>query len=114
LAGAFANPAGLPLSPFPKALSPLSLCQRTPNSRILHRPYFRNSAGREAWAGQVDRVHVIGEFYAIGEVNGHDQYPWGSVGWFEQTATAAQRRTIYGFRTDQVSVPDDYSVSPDW
>jgi putative transposase len=42
------------------------------------------------------------------------QYPWCSAGWFEQTATAAQRRTIYGFRTDQVSVPDDYSVSPDW
>ena len=37
-----------------------------------------------------------------------NQYPWCSAAWFERTASAAQVRTIYSFKTDQVSVTDDY------
>ncbi|HRI16432.1 MAG TPA: hypothetical protein PLX89_25850 [Verrucomicrobiota bacterium] len=37
-----------------------------------------------------------------------DQYPWCSATWFERTATPAQIRTIYGFKTDRVNVDDDF------
>ena len=43
-----------------------------------------------------------------------NQYPWGSARWFERTATPAQIKTIYRFKTDQIKVPDDFEVSPEW
>jgi putative transposase len=43
-----------------------------------------------------------------------NQYPWCSAGWFERTATPAQIKTIYSFKTDQLHLGDDYDVSRDW
>jgi putative transposase len=40
-----------------------------------------------------------------------DQYRWCSAAWFERTASAAQVKTIYGFKIDRVKVRDDYEVS---
>jgi len=37
-----------------------------------------------------------------------NQYPWCSAAWFERTASPAQARMIYGFKTDRVQVEDDY------
>lgn len=42
------------------------------------------------------------------------QYPWCSAAWFERTATPAQVKTIYRFKTDRLAIPDDHEVSPDW
>lgn len=42
------------------------------------------------------------------------QYRWCSAAWFERTASAAQIKTIYGFKIDTVKVYDDYEVSPEW
>ena len=43
-----------------------------------------------------------------------NQYPWCSARWFERSATPAQSKTIYRFKTDQLNVPDDFEVSPEW
>jgi putative transposase len=43
-----------------------------------------------------------------------NQYPWCSARWFERSATPAQIKTIYRFKTDQLKVPDEFEVSPDW
>ena len=43
-----------------------------------------------------------------------NQYPWCSARWFERSATPAQFKTIYRFKTDQLNVPDDFEVSPEW
>ena len=37
-----------------------------------------------------------------------NQYRWCSAAWFERVATPAQVQTIYSFKTDQVSVEDDF------
>jgi putative transposase len=47
-----------------------------------------------------------------GVVRVANQYEWCSAAWFERTATAAQVRTIYGLRTDLLSVDDNYEVGP--
>ncbi len=39
-----------------------------------------------------------------------NQYRWCSAAWFEQTATPSQVSTIYGFKTDQLKVVDDFDV----
>ena len=36
------------------------------------------------------------------------QYPWCSAAWFERTASAAQVKTIYSFKTSKVKVLDDF------
>jgi len=43
-----------------------------------------------------------------------NQYPWCSARWFERTATPAQIKSVYRFKSDQVKVPDDFEPSPDW
>ena len=42
-----------------------------------------------------------------------NQYPWCSAAWFERTASPAQVKTIYGFKTDKLQVPDEYEVPLD-
>jgi putative transposase len=43
-----------------------------------------------------------------------NQYPWCSAAWFERTARPAQVKTVYGFKTDQLKIYDEYEPSPDW
>ena len=42
------------------------------------------------------------------------QYPWCSASWFERTASPAMVKSIYRFKTDRVSVSDDFEPAPDW
>jgi putative transposase len=42
------------------------------------------------------------------------QYPWCSAAWFERTATAAQVKSIYRFKIDQVRIYDEYEPTVDW
>jgi putative transposase len=39
-----------------------------------------------------------------------NQYRWCSAAWFERTATPAQVKTIYSFKTDKLRVVDDFDV----
>jgi putative transposase len=39
-----------------------------------------------------------------------NQYRWCSAAWLERTATPAQVKTIYSFKTDKVRVYDDFDV----
>jgi putative transposase len=43
-----------------------------------------------------------------------NQYPWCSAAWFERSATPAQVKTIYGFKTDELQVYDEYDVALEW
>ncbi|HEY9174888.1 MAG TPA: hypothetical protein VI136_21575 [Verrucomicrobiae bacterium] len=42
------------------------------------------------------------------------QYPWCSAAWFERTASPAMVKAIYRFKTDRISVTDDFEPSADW
>jgi putative transposase len=37
-----------------------------------------------------------------------NQYRWCSAAWFERTATPAQVKTIYSFKTEKIRIVDDY------
>ena len=41
-------------------------------------------------------------------------YPWCSANWFERTASPAQIRTIYRFKTEGLQISDDFAPSADW
>lgn len=38
-----------------------------------------------------------------------NQYPWSSARWLEREASSAMVKSIYGFKTDRVTVPDDFA-----
>ena len=40
------------------------------------------------------------------------RYRWCSASWFERTATSAQVKTIYSFKTDTLKVTDDFEPLP--
>jgi len=42
------------------------------------------------------------------------QYPWCSAAWFERTASPAMVKAIYRFKTDRLSVLDEFVPSADW
>jgi putative transposase len=43
-----------------------------------------------------------------------NQYPWCSARWFERTASAAQVKSIYRFKIDQINVLDECEPADDW
>ena len=42
------------------------------------------------------------------------QYLWCSAAWFERTASPAMVKSIYRFKTDKISVGDDFEPCADW
>lgn len=42
------------------------------------------------------------------------QYPWCSAAWFERTASPAMVKAIYRFKTDRISVADEFEPDADW
>ncbi len=42
------------------------------------------------------------------------QYPWCSAAWFERTASPAMVKSIYRFKTERVSVEDEFEPDADW
>jgi putative transposase len=42
------------------------------------------------------------------------QYPWCSSAWFERTASPAMVKAIYRFKTDKISVEDDFGPEIEW
>ncbi|HTI72792.1 MAG TPA: hypothetical protein VMF06_22655 [Candidatus Limnocylindria bacterium] len=41
-------------------------------------------------------------------------YPWCSASWFERTASPAQVKAIYRFKTENLKIEDDLEVAPEW
>ncbi len=41
-------------------------------------------------------------------------YPWCSAAWFEREASPAMVKSISRFKTERLSVPDDYEVADEW
>ena len=85
-----------------------------------------NASGRKVWhnyretrltykksyLARLNYTHQNAVKHGLVRVASH--YPWCSAGWFERTATPAQVKTIYALKTNQLTVPDDFDVSPDW
>ena len=43
-----------------------------------------------------------------------NKYPWCSAAWFERTASPTMVKSIYRFKTERISVTDDFEVAGDW
>ena len=61
---------------------------------------------RKSYMARLNYVHQNAVKHGLAPVA--NQYRWCSAAWFERTATHAQVRTIYRFRTDRLNVQDDF------
>jgi len=78
------------------------------------------AAGRQVWFNYWDTELTFEKSYLArlnyvhqnavkhGLVQVANQYRWCSAGWFERTASPAQVRTIYSFKTDRLKLEDEF------
>jgi len=85
-----------------------------------------HAAGRQVWFNYRETRLTIQRSYLArlnyvhqnpvrhGLVPVANQYPWCSARWLERTASPAQVKSIYRFKTDKVAVADDFEPAADW
>ena len=66
---------------------------------------------QRSYLARLNYVHQNAVKHGLVPVAG--QYPWCSAAWFERTASPAMVKTIYRFKTDRVSVADEFEVEAD-
>jgi putative transposase len=83
-----------------------------PGRKIWHNFWDTRLTYEKSYLTRLNYVHQNAVKHHLVPVA--NQYPWCSARWFERTATPAQIKTLYRFKTERLSVPDDYEVSADW
>ena len=84
---------------------------RTPGRHVWHS--FRESklTYQKSYLARLNYVHQNAVKHGLVPVA--NQYPWCSARWFEGEASPAMVESIYRFKTDKVSVEDDFAPELD-
>jgi putative transposase len=67
---------------------------------------------QRSYLARLNYVHQNAVKHGLVPVACH--YPWCSAGWFERVASPAVVKSIYRFKTENISVADDYKPSAEW
>jgi putative transposase len=78
----------------------------TPGRAVWHNFWDTKLTFEKSYLARLNYVHQNAVKHGLVPVA--NQYRWCSAAWFERTATRAQVRTVYGFKTDQLKVGDDF------
>ena len=78
----------------------------TPGRQVWHNFWDTKLTFERSYLARLNYVHQ--NAVKQGLVPVANQYRWCSAAWFERVATPAQVQTLYSFKTDQVTVPDDF------
>ena len=84
----------------------------TPGRRVWHNYRETGLTFEKSYFARLAYVHQNAVRHRLVPVA--NQYPWCSAGWFERTATPAQVKTIYGFKTDKIQIYDEYDPAQVW
>jgi putative transposase len=85
---------------------------QTPGRQVWHNFRETRLTYERSYLARLNYVHQNPVKHGL--VPAANIYPWCSARWFERTATAAQVKNLYRFKTDRLSVPDDYEPSHKW
>lgn len=86
--------------------------QGIPGRKVWHNFWETKLTYEKSYLARLNYVHHNPVKHGLVAVP--NQYPWCSARWFEKTATAAQIKTIYGFKLDKVQVFDEYDAASEW
>ena len=84
----------------------INLFDRTPERTIWHNFWDTKLTYEKSYLARLNYVHQNAVKHGL--VARACQYRWCSAAWFERTATAAQVKTIYGFKIDRLKVDDEF------
>jgi len=78
----------------------------TQGRKVWHNFWETRLTYEKSYFARLNYVHQNAVKHGVVAVA--NAYQWCSASWFERTATSAQVKTIYGFKTDQLRILDDY------
>ena len=81
---------------------------RRPKRQVWHNFWETQLTYEKSYLARLNYVHQNAVHHGLVPVA--NQYPWCSAAWFERTASRAQVKTIYSFKTDRLDVLDDFDV----
>ena len=84
----------------------LNRYDETPGRKVWHNYWDTQLTHEKSYLARLQYVHQNPVKHGV--VAAANQYPWCSAAWFERTATPAQVKTIYSFKTDHIHVQDDF------
>ena len=84
----------------------LNRFDRAPARQVWHNFWDTRLTFEKSYLARLSYVHYNPVKHGL--VPAANQYRWCSAAWFERTATRAQVRTIYSFKTDTLRIHDDY------
>ena len=79
---------------------------KTPTRKVWHNFWETKLTYEKSYLARLNYVHQNAVRHGLVPVA--NQYRWGSARWFEGVATQAMVRSIYRFKTDALSVGDDF------
>jgi putative transposase len=80
----------------------------TPGRRVWFEFWETRITFPRSYFARLNYVHQNAVRHGL--VRRASQYPWCSAGWFKREANRSFLRTVSGFRTDKLTVPDDFEV----
>jgi putative transposase len=78
--------------------------------QVWHNFWDKQLTYRKSYLARLNYVHQNPRRHGLVRVA--NQYPWCSAAWFERVARPSQVKTIYSFKTDRLTVPDDFELLP--
>ncbi len=90
----------------------LNKLDKAPGRQVWHNFRDTRLTFEKAYLARLNYTHQNAVKHRLVPVA--NQYPWCSAAWFERTATPAQIKTIYGFKTDRLQAGDDFEVAAEW
>ena len=86
----------------------LNVRDRQPGRKVWFQFFDSHVTFTNSYLARLNYVHNNPVHHGI--VNRAEDYPWCSAGWFARTARPAFRKTVVGFKTDTVRVPDAFDA----
>lgn len=86
--------------------SALNTLDQTPERKVWFNYWDSRLTYDKSYLARLNYVHQNAVKHGLALVA--NQYRWCSSAWFERTATAAQVRTLYSFKTDRLNVFDPF------
>lgn len=84
----------------------LNRVDATPSRRVMYEFWDTYLTFEKSWLARLNYVHQ--NALKHGFVPVASQYPWCSASWFEGNARSAFVKSVYSFKTDRITVPDDF------
>ena len=85
---------------------------KLPGRKVWYNFHDSRLSYQKSYLARLNYVHKNAVKHGLVPVA--NQYPWCSAAWFEGVAAAAMVRSIYRFKTDRVSVDDEFVPAQEW